>query len=80
MLLTQRSDIAPARIAEIADQLEVIRVSVLDTVQAAAATEQSNDVRSRVETYLRSTGKDELNPDGIQRDFSLLLERSRRWF
>ncbi len=73
-VLTQRSDLTPARISEIADQLEVIRASTLGTVQAAAAEEQSSDVRSRVENYLRSTGKEELNPQGIERDFRLLLD------
>ncbi|MBW4578043.1 MAG: MFS transporter [Tildeniella nuda ZEHNDER 1965/U140] len=73
-VLSQRSDLTPARVSEIADQLETIRVSVLGTVQAAATDEQSKDVRGRVENYLRSTGKDELNPDGIQRDFRLLLD------
>ena len=73
-VLTQRSDLTPARISEIADQLEVVRASTLSTVMAAAAQEQSQDVRDRVENYLRSTGKEELNPQGIERDFRLLLD------
>ncbi|XGV95999.1 MAG: MFS transporter [Leptolyngbya sp. BL-A-14] len=73
-VLTQRSDLPPARISEIADQLEVIRASTLSTVMAAAAQEQSQDARSRVENYLRSTRKEELNPEGIERDFRLLLD------
>ena len=73
-VLTQRSDLTPSRVAEIAEQLEAIRLSVLSTVRAAAAQEQASDTRSRVENYLRSTGKDELNPQGIERDFRLLLD------
>ncbi len=73
-ILTQRSDITPARVSEIADQLEVIRTSVLGTVKAVADQEQSNDARGRVENYLRSTDKAELNPEGIERDFRLLLD------
>ncbi|XHX80657.1 MAG: MFS transporter [Stenomitos frigidus ULC029] len=73
-VLTQRSDLTSPRVAEIADQLETIRVSVLSTVKAAATQEQANDARSRVENYLRSTGKEELNPQGIERDFRLLLD------
>ncbi|MBW4694156.1 MAG: MFS transporter [Lyngbya sp. HA4199-MV5] len=73
-VLTRRNDLTPARVSEIADQLEVIRASTLSTVMAAATQEQSQDVRSRVENYLRSTNKEELNPDGIQRDFRLLLD------
>jgi len=73
-VLTQRSDLTPARVTEIADQLETIRASVLSTVAATAAEEQSKDARSRVEHYLQSTGKEELNPQGIERDFRLLLD------
>lgn len=73
-VLTQRSDLTPSRVAEIADQLETLRLSVLSTVRAAAAQEQASDTRSRVENYLRSTGKEELNPQGIERDFRLLLD------
>ena len=73
-VLAQRNDLTPARASEIADQLEVIRASTLSTVRAAATEEQSKDTRSRVENYLRSTGKAELNPQGIERDFRLLLD------
>ena len=72
--LTSRGDLLPNKIAEIADQLESIRMEVLTTVQGAESQAQSQDLRSRVENYLRSTGKEELNPEGIQRDFSTLLE------
>jgi nucleoid DNA-binding protein len=73
-LLTQRGDLSPARVAEIADQLETIRATTLSSVHASEGQEQSQDVRSRVENYLRSTDKSELNPEGIQRDLSLLLD------
>ena len=36
--------------------------------------EQPQDLGSRVENYLRSTGIEELNPEGIGRDFKTLLE------
>jgi len=62
----------PDKIAEVADQLENIRMEVLSTVAAAESEGQSQDLRSRVENYLRSTGKEELNPEGIQRDFKTL--------
>ncbi|HEY9652721.1 MAG TPA: MFS transporter, partial [Coleofasciculaceae cyanobacterium] len=73
-LLQQRSDFDDEQISEIAEQLEGIRQEVFETVQSAASQEQSQDFRSRVENYLRSTGKDELNPEGIERDFKALLE------
>ncbi|MDX2096678.1 MAG: MFS transporter [Leptolyngbyaceae cyanobacterium bins.59] len=72
-LLSQRGVFAQERINEIADQLENIRVEVLGRVQSAEHVEGQQDLRTRVETYLRSTGKDELNPEGIEREFGLLL-------
>ena len=73
-VLSRHSDLTPARIGEIADQLETIRTTVLATVQTADDQEVSQDLRDRVENYLRSTGKDELSPEGIERDFKLLLD------
>ena len=76
--LTSRGDLLPDKITELVDQLESIRMEVLSTVAAAEPQEQpqdqSQDLRSRVENYLRSTGKEELNPEGIGRDFKTLLE------
>jgi len=71
--LTSRGDLLPAQITDIAEQVEGIRTEVLSTVQTSDSQAQSQDLRSRVENYLRSTGKEELNPEGIQRDFKTLL-------
>ena len=49
-------------------------MEVLGPVQNAESQQHSQDLRSRVENYLRSTGKEELNPEGIKRDFKTLLE------
>ncbi|WP_017315257.1 ABC transporter permease [Mastigocladopsis repens] len=73
-LLTQRGDISEARVKEIGSQLESVRAEVLETVQQAEAREKTQDLRSRIENYLRSTGKEELNPEEIERDFAKLLE------
>jgi ElaB/YqjD/DUF883 family membrane-anchored ribosome-binding protein/uncharacterized protein YfkK (UPF0435 family)/predicted nucleic-acid-binding protein len=73
-ILESRDNFTSDQIADIADQLEEIRKEVLETVQGAESQEQSQDFRSRVENYLRSTGKEELNPEGIERDFKALLE------
>lgn len=73
-VLGRREGFAPEQAAEIAEQLEGVRQEVLEIVQAAAGEEQSQDLRSRIENYLRSTGKEELNPEGIERDFQALLE------
>lgn len=72
--LTQRGDLLPEKINELADQLESIRTEVFNNVQGAESQGRSQDVRSRVENYLRSTGKEELNPEGIQANFQTLLE------
>ena len=73
-ILGRREGFAPEQAQEIAEQLESVRQEVLEIVQAAAGDEQSQDLRSRIENYLRSTGKDELNPEGIEKDFQALLE------
>ncbi|MBD1843803.1 MFS transporter [Cyanobacteria bacterium FACHB-63] len=73
-LLTQRGDLPAARVAEIADQLETIRAATLSQVQTAEDQHETTDLRSRVENYLRSTNKEELDPDAIEREVSLLLE------
>ncbi|MDZ8051961.1 MAG: MFS transporter [Aulosira sp. ZfuCHP01] len=73
-LLIRRSDISEARVKEIVQQLESIRQEVLQTVQQSNAREQWQDLRTQIENYLRSTGKEQLNPENIQRNFAELLE------
>jgi ElaB/YqjD/DUF883 family membrane-anchored ribosome-binding protein len=73
-LLKQRGDLSEARIKEVAEQLESIRQEVLEIVRQAEGQQKSQDLRSRLEDYLRNTGKEELNPEGIERDFSTLLQ------
>ena len=38
------------------------------------AKHKTQELRQKVEEYLRNTNKEELNPEGIQRDFQILLE------
>lgn len=71
--LSLRDDLKPDRVEELADDLEQIRQAVFETVQQSETEGRSQDLRSRVENYLRSTGKDELNPDGIGQEFKTLL-------
>ena len=73
-VLNQRDEISSDRVNEIADQLEGIRQEVLKQVHTAQSQEKSQDLRSRIENYLRSTGQEELNPEGIERDFKKILE------
>ncbi|WP_223280089.1 MFS transporter [Nostoc sp. PA-18-2419] len=79
-LLKQRNDISEARITEIAEQMESDRQEVLETVKQAQARTKGQDLRTRIENYLRSTGKDELNPEGIERDFAQLVENPEAGF
>ncbi|MEH2276100.1 MAG: MFS transporter [Nostoc sp.] len=79
-LLKQRDDISEARVKEIAEEMESDRLEVLETVKQAQAREKGQDFRSRIEDYLRSTGKEELNPEGIKRDFTKLIEDPKAGF
>lgn len=72
-LLGLRDDFTPEGVQEVANYLEEIRQDVFSSVITSEAKEQSEDLRSRVENYLRSTGKEELNPESIQEDFKTLL-------
>ncbi|MGB7056532.1 MAG: hypothetical protein WBD58_02405 [Geitlerinemataceae cyanobacterium] len=69
-----RDDFTPEAIEDLAGYLEEIRAEVFESVKTAATEAQSADLRSRVEEYLRSTGKEELNPEGIEQEFKTLLE------
>lgn len=73
-VLSLRNDFTPEGVQELAGYLEEIRAEVFSTVQLAEAQGKSQDLRSRVENYLRSTDKQELNPDAIGRDFQTILE------
>ncbi|MEH2305321.1 MFS transporter [Nostoc sp.] len=73
-LLNQRGDLSEPRVKEIAEQMESDRLEVLETVKQAEAREKGQNFRTRIEDYLRSTGKEELNPEGIERDFAKLVE------
>ncbi|MEH2162263.1 MAG: MFS transporter [Nostoc sp.] len=79
-LLKQRSDLGEARVKEISEQMESDRLEVLETVKQAQTREKGQDFRTRIEDYLRSTGKEELNPEGIERDFAKLVEDPQAGF
>jgi nucleoid DNA-binding protein/DNA-binding transcriptional regulator YhcF (GntR family) len=73
-ILNRRGHFNSERVQEIANQLEDLRIEVYNSVRDAESQERSQELRNRVENYLRSTGKEELNPEGIERDFKTLLE------
>jgi nucleoid DNA-binding protein/ribosomal protein S15P/S13E len=73
-LLGRRDDIDRNAIASMASQMESIRQDVLQIVREDEKKEESESLRSKIENYLRSTGKEELNPEQIEREFSTVLE------
>ncbi|NES94491.1 MAG: MFS transporter [Desertifilum sp. SIO1I2] len=74
-LLAQRQDLSEAEINRVLDQAEGVWDNVIHAPQilTTKAKEQYDDATSAIADYLRSTGKSELNPAGIQRDLNLLV-------
>jgi len=77
--LTARGDLLPAKIEEVAEQLESIRTEVLGSLGNVPQGE-TKDIRASVEDYLSKTGKEELNPEGIKQNFQKLLEDPQAGF
>lgn len=77
--LNARGDLLPAKVTEVAEQLESIRTEVLNSLQDAPQ-EETKDIRASVEDYLSKTGKEELNPEGIKQNFQKLLEDPQAGF
>lgn len=75
-LLNQRQDLSESQINQIIDQVERTWTRVRSIPQKMADTtkEQYDKTMSAIADYLRNTGKPELNPDGIQRDLTKLLD------
>jgi hypothetical protein len=78
-LLSQRQDLSEDRVNQIVDQVQDSWSSVVHAPQAVAdkAKEQYDNVTNAIADYLRNTGKDELNPEGIQRDFAKLFDNPK---
>ncbi len=81
-LLSQRQDLTEAEIESAIDTVEGvwIRVTNLPHKLAAKAQEQYEQATSAIADYLRNTGKPELNPRGIKRDLTLLLDSPKLGF
>ncbi len=75
-ILQERNDIQPGELDSILDQLEKQRDRVLLESKGLAeqAKYQAETLWLNVESYLRNTGKSELNPDAIRADLKTLLE------
>lgn len=74
-LLAQRQDLSEEQIEDTIDTVEGawMRVSSAPQKLAGKAQEQYDQATTAIANYLRGTGKPELNPRGIQRDLTLLL-------
>ncbi len=70
--LTSRNDVAAHETAEHYDNLLKRTIADAEGVDKAAKVRLQQQQQS-LEDYLRSTGKDELNPDSIKRDIQALL-------
>ncbi|MGG6293778.1 MFS transporter [Leptolyngbya sp. AN02str] len=74
-ILVQRQDITPEEAVAILNALEATRDRVLFDAKSVDAQirDRFTAAEGRLESYLRDTGKAELNPEGIKRDLQLLL-------
>ncbi|MBW4597856.1 MAG: MFS transporter [Brasilonema angustatum HA4187-MV1] len=78
-LLSQRQDLSEEQVNQVIDSIQTsIRDIVRTPRRLATRTQQSvQNFQTYLEEYLRRSGKDELNPEGIKRDLSLLLHDPR---
>ena len=78
-LLSQRQDLSEEQVNEIIDSTQnSIRNFVRAPRRLATRTQQRMETfKDNLEDYLRQTGKEELNPEGIKRDLQLLLHDPR---
>ncbi|GAX36658.1 hypothetical protein [Nodularia sp. NIES-3585] len=78
-LLSQRQDLSEQQVNQIIDAVEDSWYNIRHTPQALAhkAKEQYDSVTATIADYLRNTGQEELNPEGIQRDFTRLFAQPR---
>jgi uncharacterized protein YfkK (UPF0435 family) len=75
-LLSQRRDVSEAEVNRMINDIERTwtRVRYQPQKLAGVAQQQYEQAKSAIANYLHSTGKPELNPEGIQRDLKLLLD------
>ncbi|MBD2460028.1 MFS transporter [Oscillatoria sp. FACHB-1407] len=74
-VLFQRQDLSPAEAEALAQQFQDIRDRVVadSRTRTEQAQQQVQAAQQRVENYLRNTGRDELNPEGIKRELQILF-------
>ncbi len=78
-LLSQRKDLSEEDVNQVIDS---VQSSIRQVIRAprrmvTRTQERVQDFQTYLEEYLRGTGKQELNPEGIKRDLNLLLNDPR---
>lgn len=75
-LLSQRQDLSEAEVNQTIDQLETNWRSLIHTPSHAVEVvkDQADQTLAQIADYLRRTNREELNPEGIQRDLKQLLQ------
>jgi len=75
-ILRQRNDIEPGEVNKILDELETQRHRLLieSLGLAEQAKHQAETLWLNIESYLRNTGKEQLNPDAIRTELKMLLD------
>lgn len=78
-LLSQRPDLSEEQAQQIIDQIDQTwnRIRYAPQQLVDNAKDQYEDFTSAIADYLRSTGKEELNPEGIKRDLTTLWENPK---
>jgi hypothetical protein len=78
-LLSQRNDLSEEEINRVIDQFQSTLQTLLKAPRRLAMRTQSRvqNFRSNLEDYLRNTHKEELSPEGIQRDLQTLVSDPR---
>jgi hypothetical protein len=75
-LLQERTDLNPDEAAQLVDQFSQVGEKTLQSIQTLRdqAQTRANELRQKVEDYLRNTNREELNPDAIEQEVRLLFD------
>ncbi|MBE9214442.1 MFS transporter [Plectonema cf. radiosum LEGE 06105] len=78
-LLSQRQDLSEEQVNQVIDNLQDTITDIVKAPRRLAkrTSERVANFQADIEEYLRSTDKQELNPEGIKRDLQLLLQDPR---
>ncbi|HEY9849870.1 MAG TPA: MFS transporter [Leptolyngbyaceae cyanobacterium] len=79
-LLSQRQDLSEQQVNQIIDRVQDSWHNVVHSPQVVAdkAKQQYDQITTAIADYLRNTGKDELNPEGITRDLTTLFRNPKQ--